>query len=78
MTTKTPEAFTLTPEMIKKRNAEFEALSPALRDRALDFGNNFVSEDEWDEDNETYEFDADGCMRAIMQNVIDNNGEFKP
>lgn len=45
-------------------------------DQAVDFGNNFAREGYADDDE--VDFDADGCMRAIMQNIIDNAGEFKP
>jgi hypothetical protein len=46
-------------------------------DSAIDFGRQFES-DEWDKDENKPTFDADGCMRAIMKNVSDNNGEFRP
>jgi hypothetical protein len=47
---------------------EFEA--------AIDFGRDFVVFP--DEDDDETEFDADGCMRAIMQNIVKNKGEFRP
>ncbi len=33
---------------------------------------------EWDWDRYGFPEDATDCMRAIMQNIIDNDGEFKP
>lgn len=47
-------------------------------EEAIAFGDAYYYEDAVNEDDDVGAFDADGCMRAIMENIIANDGEFRP
>ncbi len=75
-------AFERTGEYVKSARYTggyaYDGEAEAELDAAKSFGNEFFAIDYDDDGDEHTNFDADACMRAIMENIIEHGGEFKP